>query len=59
MSLTYCICPYCEEETEIELDEQKQSETYTENCEKCKKKYEYYYETSVDVYPNIILDVKK
>lgn len=50
----YANCPYCDEECFIENDEPSASEKYEEYCPKCKKKFEYNIEFSVDFYTSKI-----
>jgi len=59
MSIHYVECPYCEEETCIELESEKAMEDYKEFCDKCEKEFSYYYEDSVNIYPSKIKEKTK
>jgi transcription elongation factor Elf1 len=50
MSYTYVNCPYCGEETSVELENLNEFDNYEAECDKCNKKYIYRCSFSVDVY---------
>jgi transcription elongation factor Elf1 len=50
MSRVYFNCPYCDKETYVDLERENQGEKYYETCVVCDKKFQYYYDVSVDIY---------
>lgn len=54
MSVHYLECPYCEKETDIELENQNAHNTYEDTCVHCKKGFKYTLEFDVNIYPEKI-----
>lgn len=52
MSIYYTECPYCEKETEIEIESKEQNEVYKIDCIHCSKIFEYYFEIGIEIYPS-------
>jgi uncharacterized protein with PIN domain len=57
MSVGYTNCPYCNKSIElIDVHEFSMDTNQIEECPACKKKFEWYWTQSIDVFANEIED---